>query len=542
MSMDDSQRKGRLLPPIWLWCVLAVVAGAIVTVQTTEVTTGHALANVLTLIAAFLGLMTLLVWFSFFSGYYRRVRWTPPAVLLTAVAVTAALCRIDGTSSELIPRFAFRWSPKPDELLPRPKATGTTVDLRTTGEHDFPEFLGPLRRLAVENVRLARDWDKRPPKRLWRKEIGAGWSAFAVVNGFAVTQEQRGPLEMVTCYEVQTGKLRWSHAVETRFQGIMAGVGPRATPTIDEGMVYTLGATGRLFCLDGVDGRVVWEKDLLAEADVTPEQEESNVPYGRAGSPLIIGDRLIVPAGGTSAENYVSLVAYNKHDGTLLWRGGNRQVAYASPVAATLAGVEQILLVSENYAGGYDPDTGKVLWEHSWPGKSSRDANVSQPVTVPPDRVFLSKGYARGATLIRLLPKTGGTFDTKEVWASRRVMRTKFTNVCIYKKHVYGLSDGILECIELETGRRAWKVGRYGHGQILRVGDLLLVLAESGEMLMIEADPETAGRVLGRFQALDGMTWNNIALSGAYLLVRNAGEAACYKVGVRGEGRGVRKE
>jgi len=541
MSMDDSQRKGRLLPPIWLWCVLVAYAGVIVAVHKTDVTSGHALANVLTLVAAFLGLMTLLTWFSFFSGYSRRARWTPPIVLLTAAVVTAASCRIEYVSGELIPTLAPRWSPKPDELLSRPKATGTsaptadTVDLRTTDEDDFPEFLGPSRQQALENVRLARDWNKRPPKLVWRNEIGAGWSAFSVVNGFAVTQEQRGPLEMVTCYEVQTGKLRWSHAVEARFHHIMASVGPRATPTIDEGMVYTLGATGRLFCLDGADGRVVWEKDLLAEFDVTPEQEESEVPYGRSGSPLIIGDRLIVPAGGTSRKNYVSLVAYNKHDGTEVWRGGNRQVAYASPVLATLGGVEQILLVSENFAGGYDPETGNVLWEHDWPGNSSRDANVSQPVAVPPDRVFLSKGYARGATLIRLLPQPGGTFDTEQVWASRRTMRTKFTNVCIYKKHVYGLSDGILECIELDSGRRVWKVGRYGHGQILRVDDLLLVLAESGEMLLIEASSETAGRVLGRFQAIKGMTWNNIALSGDYLLVRNAGEAACYRVGGSGE-------
>ncbi|NQU22068.1 MAG: PQQ-like beta-propeller repeat protein [Candidatus Nealsonbacteria bacterium] len=527
-----SNKPRRRFPPIWVWCVLGVTAGVIVTVRTTDATADRATANVVTLIAAFLGLMTLLSWFTYLSGFPRWLRWTPPLVLLTAVTVTAALCCIDSTSSELIPRFAWRWSPKPDELLSVPNATGTFTELRTTGEHDFPEFLGPSRRLAVENVRLARDWDRRPPKLVWRKEIGAGWSAFSVVNGFAVTQEQRGPLEMVTCYEVETGKLRWSLSIETRFQTILAGVGPRATPTIDEGMVYTLGATGRLFCLDGADGHVVWEKDLWAEFDVTPEQEESDVPYGRAGSPLVIGDRLIVPAGGTSSRNYVSLVAYDKHDGTELWRGGNRQVAYASPVLATLGGVEQVLLVSENYAGGYDPETGDVLWEHDWPGNSSSDANVSQPVAVAADRVFLSKGYRQGATLIELLPKSDGTFNTKPVWGSSRVMRTKFTNVCIYQGHVYGLSDGILECIELETGRRVWKDGRYGHGQILRVGDLLLVLAESGELLLIEASPKPGEHVLGRFQAIDGKTWNNIALSGSYLLVRNAGEAACYRVEV----------
>jgi outer membrane protein assembly factor BamB len=163
---------------------------------------------------------------------------------------------------------------------------------------------------------------------------------------------------------------------------------------------------------------------------------------------------------------------------------------------------------------------------------SATNANVSQAVAVPPDRVFLSKGYSHGAALLRLVPKGDGTFDTQELWHSSRVMRTKFTNVAVWEGHVYGLSDGILECIDLENGNSIWKTrsGRYGHGQILRVGRLLLVLSEKGRLALVEASPQRPNSVLGEFEALDGKTWNTIALFGAYLLVRNAQEAACYEL------------
>ena len=144
--------------------------------------------------------------------------------------------------------------------------------------------------------------------------------------------------------------------------------------------------------------------------------------------------------------------------------------------------------------------------------------------------MFLYKAYGPGDELLKLVPRHDGTFETERLWHSPRVMRTKFANVAVRDGHVYGLSDGILECIELETGGRKWKGGRYGHGQILLVGDLLLVSAESGEVFLVEATPERGNSVLGSFQAVEGKTWNNLALYGNYLLIRNAEQAACYYV------------
>lgn len=530
------RRKCRLVARVYVWAVLALAVVAIVVLRFTDVMADHAAANIGTLIAAFVAVVTLILWFAFLSGFSGWVRMLPLAGSLVFCGASAALFRIEHVSGELVPRFAWRFSRSPDELLEKPKLPGLAahrtpaVDLLTRSGDDFPQFLGPDRSASIDTVKLARDWAASPPQLVWRQEIGAGWSGFSVVNGYAVTMEQRGELEMVTCYDLHSGELQWFYSVPVRYQSRLAGVGPRATPTIDDGMVYTLGAAGHLLCLDGATGRPVWQKDLQKEYAVTEQDEEAEVPYGRANSPLVVGGLLIVPAGGPQRRGWASLVAYDKKTGQQIWEGGHRQISYSSPALATLGGIEQILIVNQDYASGHDLRTGKVLWEYEWPGKSHSNASASQAVAVPPDRVFLSKAYSHGAALVQLVPKDDGTFDAQELWHNTRVMRTKFTNVALREGHVYGLSDGILECVELESGNSMWKGGRYGHGQILRVGELLLVLSESGQVFLVEATPQRRNHVLGQFQALDGKTWNTIALSGSYLLVRNAEEAACYRL------------
>ncbi|MHC4178881.1 MAG: PQQ-binding-like beta-propeller repeat protein [Planctomycetota bacterium] len=534
------KRKWRVVAGVYVWVVTALACAVIAVVRGTDVMPSRANANIATWIAAFVAIVTLLLWFAFFSRYTRRVRMCPLVGSLAVVGVFALLFRIDGTSGDLWPEFALRFSPKPDELLGKPKLPDPTarqtplVDLVTTTGDDFPQFLGPDRSASIDHLTLARNWNDSPPEFVWRQEIGAGWSGFAVVGGHAVTMEQRGELEMVTCYDVNTGQLQWLHSILVRYQTKLAGVGPRATPTIDEGMVYTLGATGRLLCLDGATGQPVWEKDLRSEYGVTEADEEAEVPYGRANSPLVVDDLLIIPAGGPQRRGWVSLAAYDKRTGEPVWQGGDYQISYSSPVLATLDGRQQILIVNQDYVTGHDVATGVVLWEHQWPGRSATNANVSQAVPLPPDRVFLSKGYSHGAALLRLVPKADGTFDTQQLWHSARVMRTKFTNVVLWEGHVYGLSDGILECIELDRGARVWKSGRYGHGQLLRVGELLLVLSEKGRISLVEATPQRRNNVLGEFQALEGKTWNTFALYGPHLLVRNGREAACYKLPLEG--------
>ena len=523
-----------LLPPA-LWILLAICLVGATLLQ--RLGTGdHGLDNVATFLLVLIGAFATTLWFVFFSPFERAVRRRAGLAVLGLVVAFVALFRIESVGGEMLPKFTWRFAEAADRRLEAPVGTVSgTADLATTTEWDFPQFLGPRRDLSVGSVALARDWQARPPELRWRQPIGAGWSGFAVVNGYAVTQEQRGELEMVTCYALETGELVWSYAIENRYASVIAGNGPRATPTIDDGIVYALTSNGKLVALDGRNGGLLWRHDISAEYGLSPAQELATVSYGRANSPLVAGSLVIVPAGGEPADTLVSLVAFDKKTGERVWEGGNRQISYASPALATIGGVEQVLVMNEASVAGHALESGAVLWELPRPGNSTADPNNSQAVAVGDDRVFVSKGYGLGAALLEITPEAGDRMSVGELWSNPRVLRTKFSNVTVYEGHVYGLSDGILECVDLETGERVWKHGRYHHGQMLRVQDLLVVLSEDGEVFLIEATPERRDNVLGQFVALSGKTWNNFALYGPYLAVRNAEQAAVFRLPLANE-------
>lgn len=527
---------GALFPPLWVWLVVLTCSAAIAWIRISNVAGDHAVINVLTLILAFIGWLAIVLWFLFFSAFSLRVRLLGLTAIVLGVAGAAAVLRIDHVSGELVPIFAFRWSPVSDHLLAVPPAEPVVgVDLRTATEDDFPGFLGKNRDLRVDHIALDRDWKQSPPRLLWKQPIGAGWSGFATVNGFACTLEQRGDQELVTCYDSRTGELMWARGVQARHSTVMGGVGPRSTPTIHEGRVYTLGATGVLQCLDGATGNLLWNDDLLKRYGVDPAKEQNAIGWGRAASPLVVDNLVVVPAGGPVDGPHMSLAAFDQNTGRLAWEAGNRQISYSSPALATLDGVRQIVIVNEENVTGHDPATGRLLWHHPWPGGSASNASVSQAVPLSGARVLLSKGYGEGAELLQLLRAGDGSFQTKTIWRDKGLLKTKFTNVVVYEDHVYGLSDGILECVELNSGKRKWKRGRYGHGQILAVRDLLLVQSETGDVVLVEANPN-AWVELGRFAALEGKSWNNLCLYGSLLLVRNAEQAACYELAVKRPG------
>ncbi len=537
-SVDDSQSprakpRRRLLPSAKLASVVVFLPLAVVGARLSGVIQDRGVSNVLTFLGGFLIVVVLLAWFLFFSGYRVRTRLGVLAGLIATIAVLGVLFKVDHVSGDLDPIFAFRWTPPPDELLqiPEPDTLREGADLLTTTPNDFPQFLGPNRDGTVRGIKLSRDWATNKPRELWRRPIGAGWSSFVAVNGFAVTQEQRGDLEMVTCYKVDTGEPVWTQSVKARHATLAGGVGPRSTPTIHEGKVYTLGATGVLQCLGGANGTVLWSDDLLARYGVQPGEDEKGVAWGRSSSPLIVDDLVVVSAGGPGGGPCISLAAFQKDTGELVWEAGDRQVSYSSPMLATLDGVRQILSVNEDNVSAHDPTTGTQLWNYDWPGGSTSMPNVSQPVALGQGRVLLSKGYGGGSLVLHVEETGGGQFQASEVWRTRRSLRTKFTNVVVRDGCIYGLSDGVVECVDSETGNRQWKKGRYGHGQILEVSPLLLVQAESGDVALVEATPAEP-KERGRFTALDDITWNNPCLYGHLLLVRNAKEAACFELPV----------
>jgi outer membrane protein assembly factor BamB len=206
-------------------------------------------------------------------------------------------------------------------------------------------------------------------------------------------------------------------------------------------------------------------------------------------------------------------------------------VGYSSPTIATLHGVEQILIVNEATVAGHDPQTGAELWQYKWFGSSTGTASVAQPHAIDNNRVLITKGYGGGLTIFRVDRAANGKWSVVEEHKNPAALKTKFTNVAVLDGHAYALSDTILECVNLADGKAKWKKGRYGQGQLLAVGKLLLIQCESGEVALAEANPERP-RELTRFAAIQGITWNNPCLYGRLLLVRNGDEAACYELPV----------
>lgn len=535
--------RAGLWPPRRVWIALASLATATAMVRAgwLEPIVGGivdaAVRNIITLILCFSGVVSLVLWFVRESGHTPAAKKAVLGTILGLVVAGLATLRIERVSGDLVPEFAFRWKPSRDRLLPQPAAAGgaaaadaTSAPWETTAA-DFPAFLGPEGACGIDRPQLDPDWDARPPRLLWKRSIGAGWSGFVTCGDHAVTLEQRGDDEIVSCCSVSTGKPEWAVAVPGRHETVLGGVGPRSTPTIHAGVVYASGATGWLHAIDGATGRVVWKKDVLEALGIDPAAHAAAVAWGRAGSPLVTDDLVIVPAGGprtrrqASEPEFLALVAFDRLTGARRWTAGEEQISYVSPRLVSFAGRPTILTINEGHVAGYDPADGTQLWEHPWPGHSNSDASCSQPIPLDDSRLYLSKGYGIGAAVI----EADGSGGFRDVWRNGGLLKTKFTNVAVHEGHAYGLSDGILECVRLSDGSRRWKAGRYGQGQVLRVGGLLVVQAESGEVVLVEAGPERH-TVRGRLAAIEGQTWNNPCLSGSRLLVRNAEEAACYEL------------
>ncbi len=437
--------------------------------------------------------------------------------------------------------YRFVWQARHDEKLEIPQLSTVSKllpPLEPT-EYDYPQFLGPHRTATLPNTRLNTDWENNPPELVWRRPIGAGWSAFSVVGNNAYTLEQRGKSELVTCSNVETGKLIWIHSESTRHETVPGGIGPRSTPTVVDSRVYTIGATGIFLCLDAQTGQVIWRKELVEQTPAQINASQKLVAWGRSASPLVHQAIVVVPAGGLDSGTQHSLIAFDRVTGDEVWKGGDEQISYSSPVLLTLADTEQIVITNESSVTGHDPTNGTVLWKYARRGKSSRDANCSQPVAIGNDRLLLTKGYGLGAEVIEVTSAEElDQFQAEQVWANRRVLKTKFTSAVIHEGHAYALSDGTLECVDLETGDLIWNgrqtnQGDYGHGQILLAGENLLILSEIGELAVVPATPDRF-QELGLAKVLKGVTWNTLCLNDDRLLIRNGQESACFKLSLLG--------
>jgi len=480
-----------------------------------------------------MGVPVLLTVWTFWMLLVKKTAFSWNRLGFLAVISLAAgfftLFRLNGLDSDLKADVRWRWQPTAEELLLAEKATAMKSPVTADDERplslapgDWAEFRGRERDGVVHGVRIATDWKAHAPRLLWRERVGPAWSSVIVIGDRLFTQEQRGEQEAVVCYDAATGKEQWIHEDTARFWETVSNAGPRATPTFADGRIFTLGGTGILNCLDASTGKLHWSRDMAADAGAA-------VPmWGFVASPLVVDGKVIVFAGGTSDRN---LLAYRADSGELAWTAKAGPSSYSSPQLATLDGVRQCLLLSDRTLTSVDPATGMVLWDF---GLAMAGApRVLQPRVIGATQLVVGTLQGPGVTMIDVMRDGSQGWRVTERWTTTQ-MKPEFPDFVVHEGHAYGFDTNIFCCIDLASGKRCWKEGRYGRGQVLLLADqaALLVLSEKGEAVLLAANPEQHEE-LGRFQALQGKTWNHPVIAHGRLYVRNAEEMACYELTAR---------
>jgi outer membrane protein assembly factor BamB len=404
----------------------------------------------------------------------------------------------------------------PPAVSPAPDVKKTEGSEPNEGRRYWIRFRGPRMDGHYEQTEISTRWPAEGLPLLWKQPVGGGYASFVIADGRAFTIEQRREKEVVAAYELTTGREIWTHSWTAEFRETLGGDGPRATPTWDDGRVFALGGTGELKVLEAAAGKLVWERNILADNGA------ENLTWGMAASPLIVDDQVIVLPGGPEGS---SVVAYDKRTGAPLWKSLDDTQAYTSPMLVRLAGERQLVVVSARRVMGLAVEDGSLLWEHPW--VTQQGINVAQPLILDESRVFLSASYGHGAALLQVSRDSSG-WTARPVWSSHR-MKNKFTSSVFYQGHLYGLDEAILACLDAASGELKWKGGRYGYGQVLLASGHLIVLTERGELVLVRATPERH-QELASFSAIEGKTWNHPAVAEGILLVRNANEMAAFRI------------
>jgi outer membrane protein assembly factor BamB len=547
-----------------LGAIVLMIVGMIATKNIVDVSLATGAQGMLLYFLAIPGICLALVTWAVatrnLSNGLRRV--TMAAAILLACGVWA-LVRTGGFTAEMHNDLHWRWTPTPEERLvarsgalppaplpvkPAPETPAPAPEKavmvpseakpavkpvklpltpaaeapdKTEAGAVWPGFRGPQRDGSVTGVQIKTDWTASPPVAIWRRPVGPGWSSFSVRGDLIYTQEQRGPDEVVACYRLTTGEPVWAHRDAARFWESNGGPGPRGTPTLSNGRAYTFGATGIVNALDAGSGAVVWSRNAASEGAMKTPQ------WGFASSPLVVGDLVIVGVSGR-------LVAYDRVNGAPRWMGPSRGVSYSSPRLLTVDGISQVLLLSSAGATSVALADGALLWEHAWKGYP-----IVQPNQTAEGDVLMSVSDSSGIRRIALAHTPGngpGGWTAEERWTSNG-LKPYFNDFVVHNGHAYGFDGSILSCIDLKDGKRKWKGGRYGNGQLVLLADqdVLLVLSEEGELALVRATPDQFTE-LARFPGIEGKTWNHPVLAGDVLLVRNGEQMAAFRLSLAARG------
>jgi outer membrane protein assembly factor BamB len=382
---------------------------------------------------------------------------------------------------------------------------------------DWPQLLGPTRNGVSPEAGLAPTWPREGPPKVWDRQVGLGFSGPVVAGNRLILFHRLGDQEVVECLEADTGKALWRFDYPTRYvDDFRFDEGPRATPLIAGDRVYTLGAEGRLTCLELATGKKVWQRALQ------DDYRAGKGFFGIGTSPILEGDKVLVNIGGPGA----GIVAVDRDTGQERWKVLDHEASYSSPTAATIDGVRHALFFTREGIVSVDPADGKVRFSKPWRARLNASVNAATPLVIG-DLLFVSAEYSVGAVVLRVR-KDG--FD--EVWKSTSSLSNHYNTSVHHDGFLYGI-DGRqeggaarLRCVELQTGKVRWTQDRFGCASMILADGHLIALNEQGELLLIEPTPE-AYREKARAAVLTFPCRAEIALAGGRLYARDTKRLIC---------------
>ena len=378
---------------------------------------------------------------------------------------------------------------------------------------DWPQFLGPNRNGTIDDESFITAWLRNGIKEQWRSPIGEGYSGIAVQKNQVFTMDSNGKDEFIVALSAASGKQQWRMRTGVSLDDVYGGLGPRVTPSVDVDLVFTISAQGDFLAFHAENGQLVWKRSLAAELGWRPPAE------GTSCSPLIQDGRVYLMVGGNQGNAFA---AFDRKTGKTLWTSQEDRTSYSSPVYWHFSDFKQVLFLSGSNLFSLNTDTGKLLWKYPW---ATYDyVNVATPIVISPDRVFISAGYDQGAAMLRL-QKKNGTLQTSEVWRNRE-MKNHFNNSVYHNSVIYGFDNAILKAIDAETGKTLWREKGFGTGSLIRSGNYLVILSDSGELSCAKANPK-ALNLEAKLAVLKGKSWTPPSLADRKIFLRNHTEVVC---------------
>lgn len=393
---------------------------------------------------------------------------------------------------------------------------------------DWPQWRGVNRSGVSDETGLNLDWSNNKPSLLWVfRQAGAGYSSPTIVGTTLYCQGAVDEKGFAFALDTKTGNLKWKQELGTETVPDRENC-PRGSVTVDGDKLYLIRGIGQIHCLSAVDGKVLWQKDFMADFNGKLMSR-----WGFSESPLIDGNLVICTPGGNDG----TMAALDKNTGTLVWRTKEwtDEAAHSSPVVAEVDGIRQYIQQSAKGVAGVSAKDGKVLWNMRIPGY--RTAVIPTPI-IENNTVYVTAGYGAGCRSIKL-SKSGEVFKADSVYANRNIIN-QHGGVVLMNGHVYGHSDNSgWTCQNFTTGEKVWSQrNREGvvRGSVIGVDNHLILLDErSGMSAVIAASPE-GWNELGRMelpertkmQTTDNMVWTHPVIAGDKLYLRDHDLLFCF--------------